>query len=205
MKTVLAVIGGLAIIIVIAIVSLVAIGFQQIGPLVDEAQAYADETIPAIATDWDAREFNKRASPELKALLKTGGVNQLMSTAERMLGEMTAYTNATCELTGYEYRTGDGELAQASCKATATHEKGEAAYVLNLLKRKDEWKVLGFFVTQETNERGPVQVRFEQTQPQLMRRLHFSVEDKSIGVSASTTPATGAGINLSSKIDNTPQ
>ncbi len=90
MKTFLAVVGGLALVIVIALVSLFVIGFQKAGPLLEEAHVYADETIPAIATNWDSNEFTKRATPELMALFKDGALAGLMAEGERQLGDMTA-------------------------------------------------------------------------------------------------------------------
>ena len=62
MKTLLAIVGALAIFVVGVFAVLIVIGINSLKPMTAEATAYADESILAIASDWDGDAFFNRAS-----------------------------------------------------------------------------------------------------------------------------------------------
>jgi len=122
-KTFLAIVGALALLIVGSIAVLFFIGLQKAGPLLQEAHDYADDAIPAVATKWDGAALSSRAAPELADLLKNGALETIMAEGSRLLGEMTAYENAACQITNYQFNTDSGELVLAACTARATHAR----------------------------------------------------------------------------------
>ncbi len=203
MKTFLAIVGGLALLIVGSFAVLFFIGVQKAGPLLQEAHDYADDAIPAIATKWDSAALSSRAAPELADLLKNGVLETLMAEGSRLLGEMTAYEAAACQITNYQLNTDSGELVLAACTARATHQRAAADYKLNLVKRNDQWKLLGFFVTPEDVESGPVQVKFISPAPKPLQTLEISLKGRSIGLSTPLAGAApGAAIHVAEKIEN---
>ena len=203
MKTFLAIIGALALLFFAALGGLFFYGVQKVGPMIDQAHAYADESILAVATTWDGAALMARAAPELEELLGNGALDALMAEGNRLLGEMEDYAGAECTITNYQFTSAAGELALAACQATATHKLGSAQYALNIVMRNKEWKVLGFFVTPENTERGPVQVQFVPEQPQGKQYFGVSVSPQiSIGVSDAGSIAPFAGIGEWEKIEN---
>lgn len=202
MRTVLAVIGAIAVGFTAFIGILFIIGMQRAGPLLKAAHEYTDEAVPAITAEWNGEELWSRAAPELMELLENGGLEQLMNAGSFQMGRLVNFNKSECALTAYELRTGTGERALAQCTGKAEYEKVIAGYTLNLIKRDNEWKILGFFVIAEKESGLPVMVSYRSRSP---------VEDKSIGVSlnnmmvghASDAPLeAGAEVITRSKIQN---
>ena len=154
MRTFLAIFGALALAVVAFVVTLFVLGVQRLKATFKEATAYVDEAVPAIATNWDGRELVARAAPELTAKLKEGEVDAVFSMLRSQLGPMTEYRGAACQDVRYEVNTEDGGVAFAACRAEAAFEKSDAAFRVSIIKRKGEWRFLGFFVDFEINEEG---------------------------------------------------
>ena len=202
MKTFLAIIGTLALLVVILIGSLFFIGFQRAKPILDEAHAFADTAIPAVATNWDGEELSSRAAPELADILKNGALEELMATASFQLGAMASYNGASCLITRYEINSENGELVLAECSATAEFEKANASFSMNILKRNSEWKILGFFVTPEITGNHPVQVAYVSDATRSMDSLELSLARMSIGISTGPVERPGVGFRPNNKIEN---
>lgn len=199
MKTLLAIVGALAIFVVGVFAILFVIGVNSLKPMTAEATAYADESILAIASDWDGVALADRASPELRAKLTADTVTTLMAFGQQHLGALTNLDGATCEIVNFEYTTENGEQVTATCSARAEHELGAAGYALNLIRRNDDWSVLGFFVV-------PDELREPNTARMVgaFSALTVSVEKQSIGLSTGAYAPIGADIRGFEKIENLP-
>ncbi|GJL92988.1 hypothetical protein [Hyphococcus sp.] len=202
MKTFLAIIGTLALLFIGLIVGLFFIGFQKAGPLIEEAHAYADESLPAIASEWNGEELWARAAPELRDILKNGGLEQLMSAGAFQFGALVEHDGADCTITQFNMSTNGKEFAVAQCVGKAKFEKMLAGYTLNIVKRDDEWKILGFFVTADQKIEQPVTVSYQPERFGGASPLALTWDKVSISSSANPPLGAGAGIRSGSKIDN---
>lgn len=202
MKTILAIVGTLALLVVIMFGALFFIGYQRVQPIFDEAQEFADTAIPAIAANWDGEELSSRAAPELADILQNGVLEELMTTASFQLGAMTSYSGASCQITRYEINTDNGEFVLAECLATGEFEKANASFRVDILKRNSEWKILGFYVTPELAGNQPVQVAYTTSTPRRMDKLEISIVRMSIGVSSMPVQRPGVSIGSHNKIEN---
>ncbi len=202
MKTFLAVLGALALIVIILFVALFFVGYQRATPLIEEAETYADETIQAVATNWNGAELSARASPEMTALLSDGALQQIMDAGKFQFGPMTTYDGATCTLTHYQLHSSTGETVVAQCTANAEFEKASGSFLVNLVKRSDEWKVLGFFVSLVETKEVTVQVDYRPHAKPKWSSIELSIDKVSFGLSANTTAHAGAGVGPYAKIEN---
>ena len=205
MKTFLAIIGALALVIIIGIVALGVAGTQRIKPLLKEAHAYVDESVPAIATEWKGDELYGRAATELRELLEGGALDQIMQAGAFQLGAMISAEPATCELARYEY-TEQGEFATASCRVDADFEKATAEILVNILKREGQWRIFGFFITPKEAKDGVVTVAYPVALPaaqsNALNRFEVSLQKRSIGLTSGASEETGASIISAAKIEN---
>ena len=202
MRTILAIIGALALIVIVLFVGFIFVGVQKIAPLMEESVAFADESMPAITKEWDGEELWARAAPELRELLGNGGLEQLMSTGSYQIGNLVEHGGAECTLTHFEFNTGNGELALAQCTGKSRFEKAIAGYRLDIVKRKGEWKILGFFITPEEKVEQPVTVSHTMKRSAPTKKLEISLDKFSIGVSSGTSFDAGADIAIGTKIEN---
>jgi hypothetical protein len=160
MRTFLAVLGGIFLLLILSIGILVFIGMQKVGPLQKEADAYANESIKAIATSWDGAALMERASPELKEALGGGELEKLIDAASQF-GPMISAEPAKCQILKYEYSSDAGELAGAECHAAARFARGSGQFKLTEIKRDGNWALLGFWVNGEVDQAAqPVQVNY---------------------------------------------
>ncbi len=204
MRTVLAIIGALAIFVVVAFVILVVAGLNAIKPLTAEATAYADASISAIATEWDGEALKKRASSELKAELTDEKVDGVMSFGAENLGLMTNYQGASCMIVNFEVTTADGELVQASCDARAEHEGGGAGYSVALIKRNDAWALLSFFVIPDEITNTDDRTQMVAYEDPGLNAFTASFAERSIGLTSKRTLPVGADVYGFEKIENIP-
>ena len=131
---------------------------------------------------------------------------QVTNLGQQALGRITTAEPAICELTQYIF-SNDGELAEAGCIVNAAHERGNAAYTVNLVYRNDEWKLLGFFFKGEVTQEAPVQVEFTPTRSPLTKissspAIAVSLKSRSIGMSKPSGLNIGVGAATSTKIEN---
>lgn len=202
MRNFLAIIGAFALGFIAVSAALFVWGAQRSEPLLTQATAFADDAIPAIATDWNAAAFVARAAPELAALFaQAGSVEQMMSDGRRLVGVMTDYQGAECQMAQHLLSTDQGEIYIADCVAAARHERADADYQLRVLKRQGEWKLLGFFVIPKNSRPGPVQVSLPDGGDYRGGAVQISLRNRTFGVVANPGQAAGARID-GAKIDN---
>lgn len=206
MKSILAVIGALALIVVILFGVFMFIGFRKIAPLTAEANAYADESIEAITATWDGNELFARSSPELRSLLGNGALETMMQQGEFQLGSLSSAQSATCMITSFFYLADEGEVAVADCASEAEFAKATASLQLNLVKRDEEWKILGFFVTPTGATESSVLVAYQPEKQgpakSELSNIEISLSELSIGLTSKHRSRVGAAMDSREKIDN---
>ncbi len=147
MRTWLAAIGAVAIILLLFLVSAGLHLLSRMGPLTDEAKAFADETIIAIATDWQVQAMLDHAAPEF---IQATTPEQLAAFTEHLrsdIGVLTAYGDgAVCQLAEQHYSLNRDRYVRSVCYAIIGTEKAEAKIKLPIIKRHGQWAMLGFHV-----------------------------------------------------------
>lgn len=202
MRTFLAIIGALALLLVGVIAVLIFIGARNTGPILKTAHEYTDDTIKAVGAEWDVNELLARASPEMRNAGTRAQFKEVTDLGKRSVGSLTSAQPAECTLTNYTYSTGQGELAQASCTTTAAHERGTVSYRLNLIYRDGNWKILLFVFNAEIAEDAPVQVDFTTPIASAPRAIAVSLKEQSVSFSQQAENTAGIRVNLKRKIDN---
>jgi hypothetical protein len=138
----------LALIVVIAatIASVTIIGKK----LDNESKAFVDAAIPAIVSEWDVSELQKRASPELDASVDYDDVEDYFDSLKE-LGKFQEYngstgdSNITISIAGYEIT--------ADYTASADFETGSVEIQISLIKHDGQWQILDFKVSPEEYSR----------------------------------------------------
>ena len=134
----------------LAVIVLVVAGAASvaiIGKRLDkESKIYVDAALPAIITEWDISELQKRASPEYDASVDYDDLEDYFESL-RQLGKLEEYqgstgdSNITISLSGCEIT--------ADYTATADFEKGSVELQVSLIKRNGSWQILDFQVNPE--------------------------------------------------------
>jgi hypothetical protein len=135
---------------VILIAGAVTIGI--IGNTLDEeSKAFVDTAIPAIVSDWDIAEIQKRASPEFNETVNYDEMQQLFDVLHG-LGDLQEYNGAVGEsriIISFQA----GVLITAYYDASADFESGLAVVQISLIKHGKKWQILGFKIAPgELNE-----------------------------------------------------
>ena len=134
----------LALLVVIAATSA---SLAIIGKKLDkESKAFVDAAIPAIISDWDITELQKRASPELDETADYDDVEEYFGSLQQ-LGKFQEYkgsigdSNITISLSGYEIT--------ADYTASADFEAGSVELQISLIRHNGLWQILDFKVSPE--------------------------------------------------------
>ncbi len=204
MRTILAIIGALAIFAVIVIALLIVFGLNAIKPLTAEATAYADNAVPAIAAEWNGAELENRASPELLDVLTAEILSNVMTFGDQNLGALQQYHGASCLIVDFQFTKNDGEFVQASCEARAEHEHGDAGYTLDLIKRNDAWSLLSFYVVPDEIRETDDRTRTVFNRDNALSSITVSFKEGSIGLTSNARLSAGADISGFEKIENIP-
>jgi len=129
-----------------------AVAAGIIGKTLDkESKAFVDTTIPAIVSDWDIVEIQKRASPEFNEAVDYDQMQQLFDVLHG-LGDLQEYNGAVGEakiVISFQ----EGIVITAYYDASADFESGSALVQLTLIKHGKNWQILGLkIVPGEVNE-----------------------------------------------------
>jgi hypothetical protein len=109
----------------------------------DSGQAFANATIQAVVTGWDADALIQRADPQFLKSLPEPKARELIATLSKELGPLKKVTPVLATV-GYNAGAWFGKGAQYV--STLECEKGKGTLVLVVRKRGTEWRVLGFHV-----------------------------------------------------------
>jgi hypothetical protein len=120
-----------------------------------ESHLYVDAALQAITANWDVRELQKRASPELDSSLDYDEAEQYFKEL-RKLGSLVVYKGAVGESTitvsaRYLYEI------TADYTAEVEYETGSMQIQVTLIKHGRQWRILDFRVDpEEFSERNDV-------------------------------------------------
>jgi hypothetical protein len=144
MKKTLTILGGIfAVLIVIAIVGITMVAIR--GHALDkESQRYVDSAIPAIVSQWDITEIQKRASPELKAAASDADLGKLVRMYAK-LGKFKEYDGAKGQA-NISVTSQNGKVISAAYTGKAVFETGPAEINISLIKHGDQWQLLGLHI-----------------------------------------------------------
>ena len=111
-----------------------------------EAQVYADDSIRAVCTKWDADELEKRASPALKGTASKEQMRRLMEQCKAKLGALKTIGEHTQPQFHAGATTGSGAFQTVGMVVSATFEKGTADIRITVVKSGDSWQINEFHV-----------------------------------------------------------
>ena len=111
------------------------------------AQAYADESVRAIAASWDASELEKRASTELKAEASHEAIVRLMKQCKARLGALRTVRQHENVLMRSGTTTAAGTFQVVSLNVAATFQKGPGEIKITLVKTGAAWQINEFRVS----------------------------------------------------------
>jgi hypothetical protein len=147
---------GYVFLVLIAVVMATIGTVAVIGHRLDkESKAYVDAAIPAIVSEWDVSEIEKRASPEFNDEVDYQELEQDFIVLQQ-LGKLVEYkgsvgdSNITLSLQyGYEIT--------ADYSASADFEAGSTNMRISLIRHGGQWQILDFRINpEEFNERTDI-------------------------------------------------
>ncbi|WP_043356465.1 hypothetical protein [Cupriavidus basilensis] len=142
MKKVLMVLGGTLLAIAVAAAVGISILAVKGSALDKESQEFANESILAVVSGWDADKLISRASPEFMSATNGRDLGKLFGWF-RMLGKLKEYKgckgHATISVTSQQ-----GKVITAAYTGRGDFERGPAEINITLIKRGDRWQILGF-------------------------------------------------------------
>ncbi len=116
-------------------------GYNETGA---DATRFADEEIPKILTDWNYKELEKVASPELKQQPETV-VKAYFDLYQKSLGKFQSVTPS--KMVGSNFYTGtNGAITTSTVTAQASFYRDNGRVTVVLVKRDNKWSVNGFAI-----------------------------------------------------------
>lgn len=113
-----------------------------------ESKAYVDDAVVAITAHWSVDELMTRSTPQLRQITKPDVLRGLFDAASTALGPLVKYDGAKGEAV-MSTRTGSGTTISARYFAHARFQKGDADFVVVLLKINGSWKIEGFHINSD--------------------------------------------------------
>lgn len=114
----------------------------------DQANAYSAKILPDIAKDWDINTLGKYASKEFQEQVSEADILALLKVYKEKLGKYKSSEEFSS--TGFEAKTNtEGSYVLVTTKALAEFEKGKGSVTLEVLNRKNEWKLLSIEINSE--------------------------------------------------------
>ncbi|GJL95281.1 MAG: hypothetical protein DHS20C05_16860 [Hyphococcus sp.] len=157
MKNFLAVLGGLALVAFIIIAGgLIWLGFQLNG-VTKEAKLYTQETVTAVASEWDGDALFERADDVLLNNLNKSDVERVTEEGNRAIGRLQSMDPVECTAT-ISTHTSTGKKATANCTVRAVHERGEGFYTLIVIRRDNAWALNTFHFDTKSSKEAPKEV-----------------------------------------------
>jgi hypothetical protein len=141
MKKVLMILGGIFAVLVVIIVVGIAIVAVKGNALDKESKQYVDAAIPAIVSQWDITEIQKRASQEFKAAVNDKDLEKL-GRMFRRLGKFKAYDGANGDA-NISVTSEHGKVISAAYVGRVEFDTGPAEIKMSLIKHGDQWQLLG--------------------------------------------------------------
>ena len=152
MRNFLAILGGVFLVVIVLVVIGIVFAVRMVTttllPTIEEAQAYADETLAAYSEEWSSDVILSRSTPQLRTLFTTNPeiLESMHGYLTEDFGALVSLAPAACPNVRISNTTQTGHSAVAGCTANAVFEAGEALFRLSLLKNDDEWGLTGIYV-----------------------------------------------------------
>jgi len=200
-RTLLAVIGGLALLAIVLFVGLAVMAVRMGSDAMAGASAYADETIAEFAENWDTRTLLRRGSPEFLEIVSRDrtALDQMEAILNRQAGPLASVDPSACPNVN-AFATGEGTVVQATCVAEGETARGAIAFRVNVIRRRDEWRLLGLFFNLVPGENaGAIMVNAAPRRGASFARVSASLMEPSLGFTTAV-PAdgrVGVGIEFS--------
>lgn len=147
MKKFLSILGGLFLVLIVAVAGFVGYAAYQGQGLDASSKAYVEANVPPILSTWSKDELLKRSSPQLLKIVdeKPGQIDQLFQKLAK-LGAMRTFGGVKGD-SNTSFTTQNGKVITASYTATATFENGEAQVAVRLIQSPSgQWQFLFFHV-----------------------------------------------------------
>ncbi len=109
-----------------------------------DSTKYGDESMEAIARNWDAAALTSRAAPELIAQNPAGTLEKVVATLKQSLGPMKSFKGKTTSFNA-KTTTETGSYIEAGYEADGEFEKGPGRITMTLLQRGDKWSILKIY------------------------------------------------------------
>jgi len=108
------------------------------------SKAYVEDSVVAIAANWNVDELWKRASPHLRTIARPEDIRGFFDAAKGALGPLVAYQGSEGEALMSVINT----HSQVSAKyiARGQFQKGNADFQVVLIKQGDSWMIEGFHI-----------------------------------------------------------
>jgi len=139
-------IAGTVIFTIGVLLAVVAAILAAAGRVLDkESKSFVDAAVPAIVSEWDVTELQKRATPEFNATVDYADLKRNF-TVLRELGTFREYKGSAGEAR-ITISITEGVSVTAVYAAFADFEEGAADMQLALTKQKGRWQIQGFSIT----------------------------------------------------------
>ena len=144
MRRFLAVVGALAIVVVVLAAVGITFAVRQ-GIAADlESRAFVDAAVPAIASSWRQQQLVDLATPELRDSVNPAELADFFAKLSA-LGSLIKYDGSVGH-SMLSYFSGSDSAVTASYEAKAEFKNGAATFEIGLLKRNGRWMINGFHV-----------------------------------------------------------
>jgi len=143
MKKVLTVLGGIFLCVLVAGGVIFAVLAFSGSRLDKESKAYVDEVVPKICGDLKMNTLMNFAAPNLVNSPKAD--MEKVFTLYNKLGKFIKFNESTGQA-NISYTTQNGKVVTARYSAKVDFETGPARIDIGLIKEKDAWKIMSFYI-----------------------------------------------------------
>jgi hypothetical protein len=106
--------------------------------------AYAEQSMKAIASNWDPKELESRASPEFKSATSPEQMAQIVALGKNKLGKLIELRPFVMQNFDAKTASGEGSKTLITFNGSGKFEKGEADLTFGLVRRDDKWSIMAF-------------------------------------------------------------
>ena len=146
MKKFLSIVGGIFLVLVLALAGFVGYAAYQGRGLDASSKAYVEVNVPLIVSTWSKDELLKRSSPQmLKAVNEKPELLDQLFKKLSALGAMQSFSGVKGDSQVF-YNAGKDKVTTASYVADAKFENGEAHIAVRLIMVNERWQFLLFNV-----------------------------------------------------------
>jgi hypothetical protein len=146
MKRILAIVGGLVLLLGLVAAGLWGYAAYQGRGLDASSRAYVLANVPPISSTWSKDEVWKRSSPQLPKVANEHReqLGQLFTKLSR-LGALRSFDDVKGD-SNVSYTTHDGKVTTAAYVGSAKFEHGEGRITVRLIQASGQWQFLRFHV-----------------------------------------------------------